>query len=89
MWIGLCLGVLPMVSLYDFWGEHLFLGFPRIICCGISLPPYQVLQLASFPEESMPHDVGDFIFFCSIDHFGRRWVEVVPVLYRLAIRSQQ
>jgi hypothetical protein len=37
----------------------------------------------------MPHDVGDFVFFRSIDHFGRRWVEVVPVLYGLMIRSQQ
>jgi hypothetical protein len=36
----------------------------------------------------MPHDVGDFIFLLSVDHFGRRWVEVVPVLHCLAIRSQ-
>jgi hypothetical protein len=89
MWIGLRLRVLSMISLYDFWGEHLFLGLPRIICCGVSPPPYQVLQLASFPEESMSHDVGDLIFFRSVDHFGRRWVEVVPVLYCLTIRSQQ
>jgi hypothetical protein len=89
MRVGFRLWVLPMISLYDFWGEHLFLGLPRIICCGISPPPYQVLQLAPFSEESMPHDVGDFIFFRSIDHFGRRWIEVVPVLHRLTIRSQQ
>jgi hypothetical protein len=87
MWIGLRLWVFPMISLYDFWGEHLFLGLPRIICYGISPPPYQVLQLVSFPEESMSHDIGDFIFFRSVDHFGRWWVEVVPVLYHLAIRG--
>jgi hypothetical protein len=89
MWVGLRLGMLPMISLYDFRGEHLFLRLPRIICCGISPPPYQVLQLAPFSEESMPHDVGDFIFFRSVDHFGRWWVGVVPVLFCFAIRSQQ
>jgi hypothetical protein len=89
MLIGFRLGVLLMVSLYDFWGKHLFLRLPCIICCGVSPPPYQVLQFAPFSEESMPHDIGNFIFLRSVDHFGRRWVEVVPVLFCFVIRGQQ
>ena len=72
--------VSPVVGLEELRSEHLIRSFPRIICCGIALPPYQVLQLAPFSKEPVSHDGLDFVFFFSVDHFGRGLMEVDPVL---------
>jgi hypothetical protein len=37
MWEGLIPGVSLVVLRYLLGGEHLFLGFPCIICCGITV----------------------------------------------------
>jgi hypothetical protein len=73
----------------DGGGKYLLLGFPRVICCGIPPPPYQVLKLASFPKEAMPHDCLDLVFFCSVDHFRGRSAEVAPMFLCFMIRGQE
>jgi hypothetical protein len=85
MWERLIHGVFPVISPYKFWGEHLFFRFPGVISRGVSFPPYQVLQLAPTPKESMSHDFLDFEFFFSVNHFGRRATVVFPMLHSLAI----
>ena len=75
----LTLRVLPVVGLEELRSEHLIRSFPRIVCCGVALPPYQVLQLVPFAKEPMPHDGLDLVFFFSVDHFGRRLMEVDPM----------
>ena len=85
----LALRVLPVVGLEELRSEHLIRSFPRIICCGVALPPYQVLQLAPFAKEPVSHDGLDLVFFFSVDHFGRWLVEVGPVLRSLLVPRQQ
>src|SRR6267154_6364148 len=86
---GMLQGMLPMVGAFQPRGEHLFLGFPGVICCGVSLPPYQVLQLVPSSEEPVSHDGLDLIFFSSSNQL-RRWAAVVgAMLHSFTIRSQQ
>ena len=40
---GLAFRVFPVVGLEELRSEHLIRSLPRIICCGVALPPYQVL----------------------------------------------
>ena len=75
----LALWVLPMVGLEELRSKHLIRSFPRIICCGVALPSYQVLQLAPFTKETMSHDGLDFVFLFSVDHFRWWLMEVGPV----------
>jgi hypothetical protein len=81
--------MLPVVSPYKFRGKHLFFWFPSVIGHGVSFPPYQVLQFAPAPKESMPHDFLDFELLFSVNHFGRRVAIVLPMLRSLAIGGQQ
>jgi hypothetical protein len=89
MWEGLVPGVSLMVFCYLLGGEHLFLGFPRIICCGVTLPSYKVLEFAPSTKEAMSHDGLNFEFLLSVHHF-RRWAAIVdPMLFRFVIGGQQ
>src|SRR6267154_2239315 len=86
---GMLQGVLPVVGAFQPRGEHLFLGLPHIICCGISLPSYQVLELAPSSKEPVPHDGLDLVFFSSSNQL-RWWAAIVgTVLHSFTIRSQQ
>ena len=71
---GLALGMLPVVSLEELRSEHLIRSFPHVVCCGVALPPYQVLQLMPLTKESMSHDGLDFVFLLPVDHFPRWWL---------------
>jgi hypothetical protein len=86
---GLIPGVSSMISAYQSGGEHLRHQLPGIVCCGVPLPANQVLQLTPPPEEVMPHDRLDLIFFISVYHFWGWSVDIGPVFTRLAIRGQQ
>ena len=81
--------MLPMVGLEELWSEHLSRSFPCVICCGVALPSYQVLQLAPFAKEPVSHDGLDFVFFLSVDHFGRGLMEVGPMLRSFFVLRQQ
>ena len=76
----LALRMLPVVGLEELRSECQIRSFPRIICCGVAFPPYQVLQLTPFSKEPMSHDGLDLVFFFSVDHFGWWLVEIDPVL---------
>ncbi len=69
MWERLAFRMLPMVGLEELRSEHLIRSFPRIICCGVALPSYQVLKFTPFAKEPMPHDGLDFVFLFSVDYF--------------------
>jgi hypothetical protein len=89
MWEGLVPGVCLMIFRYLLGGKHLFLGFPCIVCCGIALPPYKVLEFAPSAEEAMPHDGLNFELLLSVHHFWR-WAAIVdPMLFRFVIGGQQ
>jgi hypothetical protein len=89
MWKGMGQRVFSMINPFQFWGEHLFLGLPRIVSRGISFPLDEVLKFAPFSKEPMSHDGLDFKFFFSVDHFGRRAVEVGPVFFCFAIGGEE
>jgi hypothetical protein len=74
---------------YQFWGEHLVLGFPSVIGLGVALPFDQVLQLAPSSVITVVSNGLDFVFLLVVDYFGGGFCKVGPVFFRLAIRSQQ
>ena len=77
---GLVLRVFPMVCLEELQSKHLIRSFLTIsACCGIALPPYQVLQFTPFTKEPMSHDGLDLVIpLFSIDHLGRGLMEIDP-----------
>jgi hypothetical protein len=80
MWEGLIPGVNLMVLCYLLGGEHLFLGFPCIICCRVTLPSHKVLKFVPSAKEAMSHDSFNFELLFPVYHF-RRWVAIVdPML---------
>ena len=85
---GLALWMLPVVGLEELRSKHLVRSFPRIVCCGVALPPYQVLQFTPLTKESMSHDGLDFIFFFSVDHLRWWLVEIDPVFRSFPISCQ-
>jgi hypothetical protein len=89
MWKGLGQRVFSMINPLQFRGEHLFLGFPRIVSRGIPFPLDEVLKFAPFPKEPVPHDGLDFEFFFSVDHFGRWAAEVGPVFFCFVIGGEE
>jgi hypothetical protein len=86
---GLALRVFPVVGLEELRGEHLVRSFPRIVCCGVALPPYQVLQFTPFTKESMSHDGLDLILLLPVDHFRWWLMEVGPMLRSFFVLRQQ
>jgi hypothetical protein len=81
--------VFSMISLFQFWGEHLFLGLPRIVSHGISLPLDEVLKFAPFPKEPMSHDGLHLELLFSVNHFGWWAAEVGPVFLCFVIRCEE
>ena len=86
---GLALRVLPVVGLEELWSEHLTRSFPRIVCCGVALPPHQVLQLVPFTKETVSHDGLDLVLLFSVDHLGWWLVEIDPVFRSFSVSCQQ
>jgi hypothetical protein len=86
---GLGQRVFSMINPLQFRGEHLFLGLPRIVSCGIPFPLDEVLKFAPFPKESVSHDGFYFKFFFSVDHFGGRAAKVGPVLFCFVIGGEE
>jgi hypothetical protein len=80
--------VLPVVRFEKLRSEHLIRSFPRIVCCGVAFPPYQVLKFTPFAKEPMPHDGLDFIFLFPVDHFRGWLMEVDPVFRSLLVPRQ-
>ena len=81
--------VFPVIGLEELRSKHLIRSFPRIVCCGVALPPYQVLQLAPFAKEPMSHDGLDLVFFFSVNHFGGWLMKVDPMLRSFLVSCQQ
>ena len=86
---GLAFRMLPVVGLKELRSKHLICSFPRIICCGVAPPPYQVLQLAPLAKEPVSHDGLDLVFLFSVDHFRGRLMEIYPVLRSFFVPCQQ
>jgi hypothetical protein len=78
-----------MINPFQFWGEHLFLGFPRIVSHGVSFPINKVLKFAPFSKEPVSHDGFYFKLLFSIDHF--RWWPVIvrPMLFCFVIGGEE
>jgi hypothetical protein len=73
----------------QFWGEHLFHWFPRIVRFWVSLPLYEVLKSPRPPVVSVIHN-GFYFEFLFASYQVRRWSRVTrSVLIGLAIGSQQ
>jgi hypothetical protein len=85
---GLALRVLPVVKLEKLRSKHLIRSFPRIVCYGVALPPYQVLKFTPFAKEPMSHDGLDLILLFSVDHFRGRLMEVDSVFRSLLVPRQ-
>ena len=81
----LALRMLSVVDLEELRSEHLIRGLPRIVRYGVTLPPYQVLEFASFAKESVSHDGLDLVFFLPIDHLGWWFMEVGPMFGSLLV----
>ena len=89
IWELLVLQVFMVIGLVQFWGEHLFFQFPRIVSSGVTSPPYQVLKLVPSSKEAMPHDGLNLILLFAVHHFGW-WVVIVdPMLFHFVIGGQQ
>jgi hypothetical protein len=89
MWKGMGERVSPMIGLFQFQGEHLFLRLPRIVSRGISLPLDEVLEFAPFSKEAMSHDSLHFELLFSVDHFGR-WAAIIgAVLFCFVIGGEK
>jgi hypothetical protein len=80
MWKGVGQRVFPMIGFFQFRGEHLFLGLPRIVSRGIPLPLDKVLELAPFSKELMSHDNLHFELLFSVNHFGW-WAVIIGAMF--------
>jgi hypothetical protein len=78
-----------MIFLHKFWGEDLVMGFPCVVCLGVTLPFDQILQSFDAPIMAVACDGFHFIFFFPL-HEVRWWFHKVdPVLIGLLIGVQK